>query len=181
MGRWMEKIRNGTEPNTSKPPNPSFDGFEVIPPPFVQKNKGANNRLTPQQVDWIFAVAQLLEYSPTYLLAHDFIDQYDLAEQHDTRPAFAAHLIHSHPRWPPPKEPEGPAIEPHDDELQHLHRNAANVPSEWRIARDLYIGHLMTCRSCYAATGHFCATGADLRDRYNVTPPDAFMEACRPA
>ena len=181
MGRWMEKIRNGTEPNTSKPPNPSFDGFEVIPPPLNSEKKGTNNPLIPQQVDWLFAVAHLLEYSPTYLLAHDFIDQYDLAEQHDALPTLAAHLIHSHPRWPPPKEPEGSAIEPYGDEPQRLHRNAANIPREWRIARDLYIGHLMTCRSCYAATGHYCATGADLRNRYNVIPPGAFMQASRSA
>lgn len=47
---------------------------------------------------------------------------------------------------------------------------AATASPEWRQARDLYINHLMGCRACYAPTGRYCPTGADLRQHYGNTP-----------
>ncbi len=47
---------------------------------------------------------------------------------------------------------------------------AATASPEWLLARDQYMGHLMTCATCYAPTGRYCATGADLRQQYQFTP-----------
>lgn len=47
---------------------------------------------------------------------------------------------------------------------------AATASPEWLLARDQYMGHLMTCPACYAPTGRYCATGADLRQQYQFTP-----------
>ena len=51
---------------------------------------------------------------------------------------------------------------------QYIIQTAATASPEWIAARDLYIGHLMTCRDCYAPGGRYCATGADLRQQYNT-------------
>ncbi len=59
-----------------------------------------------------------------------------------------------------------PANDP--DQPQHTIHTAATASPEWIAARDQYIGHLMTCRACYAPTSRYCATGADLRQRYNT-------------
>lgn len=58
------------------------------------------------------------------------------------------------------------------NETQHFIHTAATAAPEWRKARDQYISHLMTCRACHAATGRYCAAGADLRQRYDNTPMD---------
>lgn len=50
------------------------------------------------------------------------------------------------------------------------HSSAATATPEWRHARDGYINHLMTCRSCYAPTARYCRLGADLRATYEATP-----------
>lgn len=47
---------------------------------------------------------------------------------------------------------------------------AATASPDWLLARDQYMGHLMTCATCYAPTGRYCATGADLRQQYQLTP-----------
>ena len=47
---------------------------------------------------------------------------------------------------------------------------AATASPEWLLARDQYMGHLMTCATCYAPMGRYCATGADLRQQYQFTP-----------
>lgn len=47
---------------------------------------------------------------------------------------------------------------------------AATASPDWLLARDQYMGHLMTCATCYAPTGRYCATGADLRQQYQFTP-----------
>ncbi|MVV47534.1 hypothetical protein EJA72_04605 [Pseudomonas sp. PB120] len=52
---------------------------------------------------------------------------------------------------------------------QRAHNTAATASPEWRQARDLYIDHLMICRSCFALTGHYCSTGAALRAQYSAT------------
>jgi hypothetical protein len=51
--------------------------------------------------------------------------------------------------------------------------NAANATPEWRHARDQYINHVMTCRSCYAPTARYCPAGADLRATYDRTPMES--------
>ncbi|MBH3409862.1 hypothetical protein [Pseudomonas putida] len=51
--------------------------------------------------------------------------------------------------------------------------NAANATPEWRQARDQYIGHVMTCRGCYAPGGRHCLIGAELRTAYDNTPMEA--------
>ena len=55
-----------------------------------------------------------------------------------------------------------------EDGPQHVIRTAATASPEWITARDRYIHHLMPCRACHAPTGRYCATGADLRQRYNA-------------
>lgn len=52
--------------------------------------------------------------------------------------------------------------------------NAANATSEWRQARDRYIGHVMTCRDCYAPGNRHCLVGAELRATYDNTPMEAY-------
>ena len=47
---------------------------------------------------------------------------------------------------------------------------AATASPDWLLARDQYMGHLMTCATCYAPTGRYCGTGADLRQQYQITP-----------
>ena len=51
--------------------------------------------------------------------------------------------------------------------------NAASATPEWRHARDQYIKHVMTCRSCYAPTARYCLAGADLRAIYDRTPMES--------
>ncbi|RWU19221.1 hypothetical protein DM813_23230 [Pseudomonas alkylphenolica] len=117
---------------------------------------------------WLADVARLLACSPAYLISFNFIDRYDLSEQYDTLPAFAAHLILSHPRWPPPQELKRLALKPYKNEPQYLHRSTTIADPQWCQAHDLYIGHLMSCRSCHAPTNRYCTTGAELRDQYNA-------------
>ena len=50
---------------------------------------------------------------------------------------------------------------------------AANATPEWRLARDQYISHVMTCRGCYAPGGRYCQIGAELRTTYDNTPMEA--------
>lgn len=52
------------------------------------------------------------------------------------------------------------------------HTTAATATPEWRTARNLYLNHLMACRSCYAPTGRHCPHGAELRATYDQTPMD---------
>lgn len=54
------------------------------------------------------------------------------------------------------------------DEPQQFIHTAATASPEWITARDQYIGHLMACRDCYAPTSRYCASGANLRLRYNT-------------
>lgn len=51
--------------------------------------------------------------------------------------------------------------------------SAATATPEWRHARDLYLNHLMACRSCHAPTARHCQAGADLRASYDQTPMEA--------
>lgn len=116
---------------------------------------------------WLADVAQLLGCSPEYLLVHGFIDPLDLYEQCASFPYLAAQLIQRHPNWSVVVSPT-PAPPFLDTSSAVVHLSAYTTSPEWRHARDLYIGHLMICRSCYAPTGHYCVRGAELRARYNA-------------
>lgn len=126
----------------------------------------------PQQqaMEWLARLAALLYCSPGYLLARSFIDQHDLEEQLDADPVAVARLIRSNPAW----MPQGEHLEqPQQDgqrQPQHVHHTAATASPEWVAARDAYINHLMACRACYAPSGHYCVTGAELRAQYDATP-----------
>jgi hypothetical protein len=65
----------------------------------VQSESGFFTHSTATGRVWLAAVAHLLECSPDYLLAHDFIDQYDLVKHCSNSPQLAAQLISSHPAW----------------------------------------------------------------------------------
>lgn len=52
------------------------------------------------------------------------------------------------------------------------HTTAATATPKWRLARDLYLNHLMACRGCYAPTARHCQQGAELRAAYDQTPMD---------
>ena len=71
----------------------------------------------------------------------------------------------THAQLPPSREllasPEG------DSPPYYIH-TAATASPEWVAARDQHINHLMTCRDCHAPIGRYCATGAELRQRYNA-------------
>ncbi|WP_256586912.1 hypothetical protein [Pseudomonas sp. Irchel 3E19] len=62
---------------------------------------------------------------------------------------------------------------PQQEQTQHVIRTAATASPEWHQSRNLYIGHLMSCRSCHAPTVRYCATGAALRQRYDNTSMEA--------
>lgn len=62
---------------------------------------------------------------------------------------------------------------PQQEQTHHFIRTAATASSEWHQSRNLYIGHLMSCRACHAPTIRYCATGAVLRQRYDNTPMES--------
>lgn len=99
MGRWMEKIQNGTQAAPTKPPKPSFEGFVGTPSPCFQKKHAANDPLTPQQIGWLTAVASFLECGTGHLVDGGFIDSDDLNEQLAADPRQVARLIKTNPRW----------------------------------------------------------------------------------
>ena len=43
---------------------------------------------------------------------------------------------------------------------------AATASPEWIAARDQFHKHLFDCGDCNQPEGHYCATGADLRQSY---------------
>lgn len=56
------------------------------------------------------------------------------------------------------------------DQPQHLIQTAVTASSEWLAARDAFYHHLMPCRACHAPVGRYCPAGAELRQRYDLTP-----------
>lgn len=56
---------------------------------------------------------------------------------------------------------------PQQEQAQYVIRTASTASSEWHQSRNLYIGHLMSCRACHAPTVRYCARGAALRQRYD--------------
>jgi hypothetical protein len=141
------------------------------PPQLMVEIK--SHRLAIIELLWLADVASLLACDPSYLRECHFVDSCDLAEHCTTLPQLAAQLICSHPAWTTPPVPlpiqhHSPMGRP-DDHTQFVHHGATILPPEWRQTYEPYIGHLMTCRSCYAPTGHYCTTGARMRSRYNAT------------
>ncbi len=130
----------------------------------------AANDPPPETLAWLARVARLLECSPAYLLDRGFIDQFDLEEQHTSDPARAAVLIRSNPDWAGPGVVTTPDHADSPGEPQRGVHTAATVSPEWIAVRDRYIGHLMTCRSCHAPLGRYCATGAYLCAQYAASP-----------
>lgn len=53
------------------------------------------------------------------------------------------------------------------------HTTAATATPEWRLARDVYLNHLMACGGCYAPTARHCPHGAELRATYDNTPMES--------
>lgn len=141
-------------------------------PPQKSKVQSESRFSTPsvaaRQV-WLSDVAQLLGCSADYLLVHGFIDPIDLDEQRAIFPCLAAQLIQRHPNWIAVVTPTPAPTPPlHETSPAVVHLSAYTASPEWRHARDLYIGHLMICRSCFAPTDHYCAIGAELKNRYNA-------------
>lgn len=64
----------------------------------------------------------------------------------------------------PPKKQEHEAASVH---------TAASASTEWLAARDAYLVHLMSCRTCYAPAARHCQAGAALRASYDRTPLEA--------
>ena len=163
--------------------------LEVPPVPSVPPEKhkvektaqlGANDHPAqePSKVEasrWLVHVARLLRCSPGYLRERGFLTADDLAEWCGTHPCFAARLIRSHPAWSPPAPMAPLAIEQHGVAEPPAYPpphgcGIATASPEWRAVRDQYYCHLFSCRACYAPTGRYCATGAELRQRYDQTP-----------
>jgi hypothetical protein len=129
---------------------------------------------TAEAQTWLASVARLLECSPVYLLEHGFIDRHDLAEQRRIHPRFVVPLIRSNPVWVQ-ERPVTPAPSEPEQEYSRARRalTAAMATPEWYRAHDLYVSHLMLCRACHAPTSRYCATGAELRQRYDQTPMES--------
>ena len=63
-----------------------------------------------------------------------------------------------------------PQIEEAPEQPQHLIQTAVTASPEWLAARDAFHHHLMPCRACHAPVGRYCPAGAELRQRYDLTP-----------
>jgi hypothetical protein len=63
-----------------------------------------------------------------------------------------------------------PAADLEGSEPARYTLSAATAAPEWIAARDQFYSHLMPCRACHAPTGRYCAAGAELRQRYELTP-----------
>lgn len=62
-----------------------------------------------------------------------------------------------------------PAVEA-ASEPPRIMRTAATASPVWLAARDTYLSHVMSCRTCHAPTGRHCLVGAELRATYDTTP-----------
>ncbi|MNX78844.1 hypothetical protein D3C86_1104520 [compost metagenome] len=131
----------------------------------------ANDPITSSA--WLYRVALLLGIHPAVLLEGGHLDEYDLAELAGTDAALVADTIRASPSWiNRPHRVEQPAEVHVAEQLepQRTVHTAATASRAWREADAAYTNHLMSCRACHAATGRYCAAGADLRRRYNNTP-----------
>lgn len=129
----------------------------------------AANDPPAETLAWLARMARLLECSPDYLLERGFIDRCDLAELYRHHPARVVALIRSNPAWAAPAPEEAATLADRTDQPQHVVNTAATALPEWIAARDQYVSHHMACSDCYASTGSYCVTGAELRRRYNST------------
>lgn len=98
MGRWMQKIQKSQKGEPTKPTKPSFVG-SVGKPSASSGKKSSNDPLSTQQLNWLEAVASLLEVGGMHLVEGGVIDHHDLEEQLDADPQQVAALIRSNPSW----------------------------------------------------------------------------------
>lgn len=130
----------------------------------------------PPSSVWLARVARLLGTRPAELLEGGHLEQHDLAELAGTDAAMVAATIRTSPAWiNRPQQIEQPVevhVEEEEGEPQRTVHTAATASQAWREADAAYINHLMSCRACNAATGRYCAAGADLRQQYIATPMD---------
>lgn len=155
------------ETTPSKPPKPSFAGFEGKLPTPIQKIDSFDDTsaaLPPEASIWLAGLAALLRCSPEWLWSQGFIDWHDLLEQHHTHPRFAAALVRSHPKWGSPMPADHPVIEPQDIPSEQTQRSTATAPPEWIAAGDAFHAHALgQCSKCYPPAGRYCLIGASLR------------------
>lgn len=83
-----------------------------------------------------------------------------------TSPQAAADAPPAAPAPTPIPAPAAEAV----SEPQRFIRSAATASPAWLAARDQYISHAMTCRTCHAPTSRHCPVGAELRATYDTTP-----------
>lgn len=129
----------------------------------------------PPSSVWLARVARLLGTRPADLLEGGHLEQHDLAELAGTDASQVADTIRSSPAWinrPQPVEQQVERIVEEEVEPQRTVHTAATASAAWLEADAAYTNHLMICRACHAATGRYCAAGADLRQRYTATPMD---------
>lgn len=125
---------------------------------------------------WLARVARLLGTRPVVLLEGGHLEQHDLVELAGTDAALVAYTIRTSPAWinrPQRVEQSVDRIVEEEVAPQRTVHTAATASPAWREADAAYINHLMTCRACHAATGRYCAAGADLRQRYDNIPMEA--------
>lgn len=70
----------------------------------------------------------------------------------------------------PTDRPRLVLVEPVAKLQASTYTNAAAASPEWRQARDIYVNHIMVCRSCYSPSARHCPAGAKLRAAYDRTP-----------
>lgn len=123
---------------------------------------------------WLARVARLLGTRPAELLVRGHLEQCDLIELAGTDAEQVAATIRTNPAWinrqQRIEQPVEARVEEAESEPQRTIHTAATASPAWREADAAYTNHMMSCRACHAATGRYCAAGADLRQRYIGTP-----------
>lgn len=141
---------------------------------IVRALNAANDSMPPGA--WLSRVARLLDTCPAVLLEEGHLESHDLVELADADVALVADIIRASPAWiDRPQRVEQP-VEVHAAEevkSQYIISTAATASKAWREAAAAYNNHWMSCPDCYAATGRYCASGVDLRQRYTNTPMEA--------
>jgi hypothetical protein len=131
----------------------------------------ANDPIQPNT--WLSRVARLLVTRPVVLLKDGHLEPHDLVELVGTDAGLVADAIRASPAWinRPQRIDQPPEVHAAEElKPQRTVNTAATASQAWREADAAYTNHLMSCRACHAATGRYCAAGADLRQRYNNTP-----------
>lgn len=65
----------------------------------ASQHVGKLSQLTLQQKNWLEQIADYLQTTPSFLLEHQLIDQYDLMELLDKETALVARCIKTNPYW----------------------------------------------------------------------------------